>query len=135
MPKVIMIDDEFFICKIVQDILEVDGYETLMGATEADARRFLAENEDVVAMICDLTLGAENGLTIQRRLEVELWERRIVFILLHGHPIEVIAGPEYLREHRILQVQKPTPYIGIFAELIERGRADYAALAERSRTG
>src|SRR3989338_11574441 len=99
MPKVIMIDDEFFICKIVQDILEIDGYETLMGATQADARRFLAENEDVVAMICDMSLGIENGLDIQRHLQAELWERRIVFILLHGHQIDLIAGPEYLREH------------------------------------
>ncbi len=123
MQRVLVIDDEVFICQIFRDVLTMgDRFAVETGSSGNDLRKLLAAHDDVVAIICDYALHSENGLKIHARIERELRERKIAFVLVHGAGKELGEGlpPGYFQDEQIVEVHKPMPHIMDIFGIIDR---------------
>src|SRR6185369_10378904 len=79
MEKILIIDDEAFICENVQRILSGEGFEVRAAATGREARDFVASEEIDLALL-DLNLGTENGIDVLKALK-ELDPELLVIII------------------------------------------------------
>ncbi len=79
MEKILIIDDEAFICENVQRILSDDGFQVCSAATGNEARDIVASEEVDLAML-DLNLGTENGIEVLKVLK-ELDPELLVIII------------------------------------------------------
>ncbi|MCM0083411.1 sigma-54 dependent transcriptional regulator [Geomonas sp. Red32] len=79
MEKILIIDDEAFICENVQRVLSDEGFEVLSAATGSAARDLVASEEIDLALL-DLNLGTENGIEVLKTLK-ELDPELLVIII------------------------------------------------------
>ena len=79
MEKILIIDDEAFICENVQRILSDDGFQVCSAATGNEARDIVASEEVDLALL-DLNLGTENGIEVLKALK-ELDPELLVIII------------------------------------------------------
>lgn len=121
--RVVIVDDESVARMVLRQILERDGYVVSEAGSGAQLTPLMA-HEDIVAIICDVSLPGEKGLAIQLRLEPELRRRKIAFVTLHGgDPLADEVGFSYLAKHQICEILKShREGIGIYAEIIEAER-------------
>lgn len=68
MEKILIIDDEAFICENVERILSDDGYQVCSAATGVQARDVVLANDIDLALL-DLNLGTENGIDVLKALK------------------------------------------------------------------
>lgn len=66
-PRVLVVDDEPFVVKIAQRVLERDGIEVLTAATGEEALAMMAANPDIALVLLDSSLPDMNA---ERVLEV-----------------------------------------------------------------
>jgi two-component system, NtrC family, response regulator AtoC len=79
MEKILIIDDEAFICENVQRILSDQGFQVCSAASGSEAREIVASEEIDLALL-DLNLGTENGIDVLRVLK-ELDPELLVIII------------------------------------------------------
>ncbi|MBT1070387.1 sigma-54-dependent transcriptional regulator [Pelotalea chapellei] len=79
MEKILIIDDEAFICENVERILGDDGYQVCSASTGSQAREAVLSN-DVDLALLDLNLGAEDGIDVLKMLK-ELDPNLLVIII------------------------------------------------------
>ena len=79
MEKILIIDDESFICENVQRILSGEGFQVRAAATGQEARDIVASEEIDLALL-DLNLGTENGIDVLKALK-ELDPELLVIII------------------------------------------------------
>jgi len=68
MEKILIIDDEAFICENVERILSDEGYQVCSAASGSEAREVVLAN-DVDLALLDLNLGTENGIDVLKALK------------------------------------------------------------------
>ncbi len=68
MEKILIIDDESFICENVERILSDEGYQVCSAATGAQAREVVLANDIDLALL-DLNLGIEDGIDVLKALK------------------------------------------------------------------
>ena len=68
MEKILIIDDEAFICENVERILSDDGYQVCSAASGGQARDVVLANDIDLALL-DLNLGTENGIDVLKALK------------------------------------------------------------------
>ncbi len=68
MEKILIIDDESFICENVERILGDEGYSVCSAASGSEAREVVLAN-DVDLALLDLNLGTENGIDVLKSLK------------------------------------------------------------------
>jgi two-component system, NtrC family, response regulator AtoC len=68
MEKILIIDDEAFICENVQRILSDEGFEVRSAASGKEARDIVASDEVDLALL-DLNLGTEDGIEVLKTLK------------------------------------------------------------------
>jgi len=79
MEKILIIDDEAFICENVQRILSDEGFQVCSAASGNEAREIVASEEIDLALL-DLNLGTENGIDVLKVLK-ELDPELLVIII------------------------------------------------------
>ena len=79
MEKILIIDDEAFICENVQRILSGQGFQVCAAATGQEARDIVASEEVDLALL-DLNLGTEDGIEVLKSLK-ELDPELLVIII------------------------------------------------------
>ena len=68
MEKILIIDDEAFICENVERILGDDGYQVCSATSGSQAREAVLSNDIDLALL-DLNLGAEDGIDVLKMLK------------------------------------------------------------------
>src|SRR5664279_1403238 len=68
MEKILIIDDESFICENVERILGDDGYQVCSAASGNEAREIVLAHDIDLALL-DLNLGTENGIDVLKILK------------------------------------------------------------------
>ncbi|WP_129125732.1 sigma-54-dependent transcriptional regulator [Geomonas oryzae] len=79
MEKILIIDDEAFICENVQRILSGEGFQVCTAQTGQEARDIVASEQIDLALL-DLNLGTENGIDVLKALK-ELDPELLVIII------------------------------------------------------
>ena len=68
MEKILIIDDETFICENVERILSEEGYQVCAAVSGLEAREAVQSNDIDLALL-DLNLGVENGIDVLKSLK------------------------------------------------------------------
>ncbi len=94
-PRVLVVDDEFYICRIIQLVLEKAGYEVLQAASASEGLRLLKE-EHPDALTVDLIMpgikGSEFGgleLLEEKRLDPEIRDIPSIILTAAGMRADV----------------------------------------------
>ena len=103
MEKILIIDDEAFICENVQRILTGEGFQVCAAATGQEARDIVASEEIDLALL-DLNLGTENGIDILKALK-EL-DPELLIIIITGYG-SVESAVESLKLGAFHYMKKP----------------------------
>lgn len=83
MEKILIIDDESFICENVERILRDDGYQVCSAASGIEAREVVLANDIDLALL-DLNLGTENGIDVLKALKEIDPELLVIIITGYG---------------------------------------------------
>jgi two-component system, NtrC family, response regulator AtoC len=103
MEKILIIDDEAFICENVQRILSSEGFQVCAAATGQEARDIVASEEIDLALL-DLNLGTENGIDVLKTLK-ELDPELLVIIITGYGSVE--SAVESLKLGAFHYMKKP----------------------------
>jgi putative two-component system response regulator len=79
--KVLVVDDEAYVRKLLTRILAENGYDTV-AAEDATSARELLEGNDIALMLCDLNMPGESGLSLLRH--VRLHHPRTAALMVTG---------------------------------------------------
>ena len=114
MSRILVVDDEPGICRLVSRVLERDGHAVTTAATGVEALR-LATDDDYALIVLDLILPGLSGLDVLRRLVADGSGRRILMLSAMG---DVATKVECFSNGAVDYVTKPFAV----AELVARVR-------------
>jgi two-component system response regulator AtoC len=103
MEKILIIDDEAFICENVQRILSDAGFEVCSASCGKEARELVASEEIDLALL-DLNLGTEDGIEVLKTLK-ELDPELLVIIITGYGSVE--SAVESLKLGAFHYMKKP----------------------------
>ncbi|MBU5612610.1 sigma-54-dependent transcriptional regulator [Geomonas azotofigens] len=103
MEKILIIDDEAFICENVQRILSSEGFEVLAAGSGQQARELVASEEIDLALL-DLNLGTEDGIDVLKNLKEIDPELLVIIITGYG---SVESAVESLKLGAFHYMKKP----------------------------
>ena len=103
MEKILIIDDEAFICENVQRILSGEGFQVCAAASGQEAREIVASEEIDLALL-DLNLGTEDGIDVLKTLK-ELDPELLVIIITGYGSVE--SAVESLKLGAFHYMKKP----------------------------
>ena len=103
MEKILIIDDEAFICENVQRILSSEGFQVCAAASGREARDIVASEEIDLALL-DLNLGTENGIDVLKTLKELNPELLVIIITGYG---SVESAVESLKLGAFHYMKKP----------------------------
>ncbi|HJV64859.1 MAG TPA: sigma-54 dependent transcriptional regulator [Geomonas sp.] len=103
MEKILIIDDEAFICENVQRILSDEGFQVCSAASGNEAREVVASEEIDLALL-DLNLGTEDGIDVLKSLK-ELDPELLVIIITGYGSVE--SAVESLKLGAFHYMKKP----------------------------
>ncbi len=83
MEKILIIDDESFICENVERILGDEGYQVCSAASSSEACEVVLANDIDLALL-DLNLGTENGIDVLKALKEIDPELLVIIITGYG---------------------------------------------------
>src|SRR5213593_1350843 len=82
-PKILVVDDDRSICKLMGSILEMESYPFRLAMTGEQARRAM-EEERFDILISDIYLGDESGLQLLERMKGVNADAEVVIMTAHG---------------------------------------------------
>ncbi|MBU5636520.1 sigma-54 dependent transcriptional regulator [Geomonas sp. Red69] len=103
MEKILIIDDEAFICENVQRILSSEGFQVLTANSGQQARDLVASEEIDLALL-DLNLGTEDGIDVLKGLKEIDPELLVIIITGYG---SVESAVESLKLGAFHYMKKP----------------------------
>ena len=83
MEKILIIDDETFICENVERILGDEGYQ-VCSAASGDSARAAVQANDIDLVLLDLNLGTENGIDVLKTLKAIDPDLLVIIITGYG---------------------------------------------------
>lgn len=104
-PRVLIVDDDMFQCKLLGTLLESDRYELAFAHSAAETFQALrVQRPDLILM--DVVLPDLDGVEITRRLKVQLQYAAIPVVMITGHSDRQVLA-ESLRAGAVDFVVKP----------------------------
>jgi DNA-binding NtrC family response regulator len=82
-PKVLVVDDDRSICRLVDSILEMEGYPHRIAANGEQARKAIAE-ESFDIVVSDIYLGDDSGLDLLELTRACQPDAEVVIMTAHG---------------------------------------------------
>nr|WP_156129589.1 response regulator [Jeotgalibacillus malaysiensis] len=80
--KVLIVDDQFGIRILLNEILEKEGYQTFQAANGLEALALLKEEPDLVLL--DMKIPGMDGIEILRRMKEEETEIKVIIMTAYG---------------------------------------------------
>jgi len=114
MARILVVDDEPRICRLVSRVLERDGHSVAVAATGAEAIRLAAE-EDFALVVLDLILPGTSGLDVLRTLLADRPGQRVLMLSAIG---DVATKVQCFTDGAVDYLAKPFA----MAELVARVR-------------
>lgn len=98
----ILVDDEEDVLPEYQELLELEGFVTLVSSNPEEAFATICARPDIELVITDLQMAGMDGASLIRRLREALPERRLRFIVITGdatadHDPALLGGPVLLK--------------------------------------
>jgi two-component system copper resistance phosphate regulon response regulator CusR len=112
--RILVVDDEPRICRLVSRVLERDGHSVTVAATGPEAIRLAAE-EDFALVVLDLILPGTSGLDVLRTLVAERPGQRVLMLSAIG---DVATKVQCFTDGAVDYLAKPFA----MAELVARVR-------------
>src|SRR5437867_6047786 len=82
-PKILVVDDDRSICKLMGSILEMESYPFRLATSGEQARRAI-EEESFDILVSDIYLGDDSGLTLLERMKAVNSDAEVVIMTAHG---------------------------------------------------
>src|SRR5207247_10547105 len=82
-PRILVVDDDRSICKLMGSILEMESYPFRVAMSGAQARRAIDE-ERFDILVSDIYLGDDSGLQLLERMKAANSEAEVVIMTAHG---------------------------------------------------
>src|SRR5207248_9516438 len=82
-PKILVVDDDRSICKLMGCILEMESYPFRVAMTAEQARRAM-EEERFDILVSDIYLGDDSGLHLLERMKCVNSDAEVVIMTAHG---------------------------------------------------
>ena len=82
-PKILVVDDDRSICKLMGSILEMEAYPFRVAASGEQARRAMDE-EQFDVLVSDIYLGDDSGLDLLDRMKTVNADAEVVIMTAHG---------------------------------------------------
>jgi len=82
-PKILVVDDDRSICKLVDSILEMEGYPHRLASSGAQARKAI-EEESFDIVVSDIYLGDASGLDLLELTKKAQPDAEVVIMTAHG---------------------------------------------------
>lgn len=79
MTKVLVVDDEEPVRRLLGQILEKNGYDCILAASAAEARERLKE-QSFELVLCDMKMPGESGLDLIRHILAAHWDTAVVMV-------------------------------------------------------
>ncbi len=121
---VLVVDDEIYVCDLVTEMLEMDGYRVFSTTAPREALKII-DNEQIDAVITDLVMGDISGVEVLRKAKEKYPDA--VLILMTGQPtlenaITVLREGvfDYLIKPFTLETLRMTFYRGISKQKLQR---------------
>ena len=133
-PKILVVDDDRSICKLMGSILEMESYPFRVATSGEQARRAMDE-EQFDILVSDIYLGDDSGLHLLERMKTKNSDAEVVIMTAHGsmetavHAVhngafDYISKPFVIDEmlgilHRIEEKFRLVQGTGVGSELVE----------------
>jgi two-component system response regulator AtoC len=82
-PKILVVDDDRSICKLMGSILQMEAYPFRVATSGAQARQAI-DQERFDILVSDIYLGDESGLHLLERMKAANSEAEVVIMTAHG---------------------------------------------------
>ena len=82
-PKILVVDDDRSICKLMGSILEIESYPFRLAMTGEQARRAM-EEERFDILVSDIYLGDDSGLHLLERMKCVNADAEVIIMTAHG---------------------------------------------------
>lgn len=82
-PKILVVDDDRSICKLMSSILEMESYPFRVVTSGEEARRAM-EEEQFDILVSDIYLGDDSGLQLLERMKNVNADAEVVIMTAHG---------------------------------------------------
>src|SRR5712675_541691 len=82
-PKILVVDDDRSICKLMGSILEMEAYPFRVATSGEQARRAMDE-EQFDILVSDIYLGDDSGLHLLERMKTVNSDAEVVIMTAHG---------------------------------------------------
>jgi CheY-like chemotaxis protein len=69
-PRILVIDDELYILRLMDMILERNGYEPVLASNAGEGLQALQENQ-IAAVTCDLMMPGMSGMDFIKRVQAD----------------------------------------------------------------
>lgn len=83
--RVLIVDDEEWICSVLQDYLEESGYDVQTAGSLTLARQCIKGHDLPDVMVVDMSLPDGNGMTFLDDIRADVRTQEIPFILITAH--------------------------------------------------
>src|SRR5215510_7602772 len=82
-PKILVVDDDRSICKLMSSILEMESYPFRVATSGEQARRAM-EEERFDILVSDIYLGDDSGLRLLETMKSANSDAEVVIMTAHG---------------------------------------------------
>src|SRR5438045_7223634 len=82
-PKILVVDDDRSICKLMASILEMESYPFRVASSGEQARHAMDE-EQFDILVSDIYLGDDSGLHLLERMKSVNTDAEVVIMTAHG---------------------------------------------------
>src|SRR5436190_24399378 len=82
-PKILVVDDDRSICKLMGSILQMESYPFRI-ATSGEQARHAMDEEQFDILVSDIYLGDDSGLNLLERMKTVNSEAEVVIMTAHG---------------------------------------------------
>ncbi len=121
MDKILVIDDDVSILKVIKMRLEAEGYRTVTAGDTRGALKFMDEDEFELALV-DLKLGKEDGIELMERIHQIVPDLPVIILTAHG---SIESAVEAMKRGACSYVTKPFDYRELSLQIkngIEKGK-------------
>ena len=82
--KILIVDDEEFICEEASETLIDEGYQCLTASNVDDALTIIRNNHDISLIVTDLKMPRKSGVDLIKIVENE-FGKTFKFVVMSGH--------------------------------------------------
>lgn len=96
-PRVLVVDDEPYLCDVVRRILEKEGYEV---ATVPDGQRALdfIERQEPDVILLDIMMPGLDGREVCRRVRARSPKTQVIYFTARAEPVGLLPTRQLRRE-------------------------------------